>query len=448
VVQIDEHPPVVNDKHIQQTLEILWRSAAPEFLALQLAKYVHREPSLLPILQLLMETLDRQDLARVQARLAHDPRETQPQGFAWRETYPAPPPPALEIRIDPELGRLAVALNLAAEFRLWCAARHHFGIPGWTTRQTLLAQLREDGVPLSKRHYNRLLANGSGLFWGQGKDDRIWLRSVVKVAQRLTALAVQTQPELVATNLPGVRDMYLRIDGDMQRFKARIYAGWMAYREDPVIARSTLAGLFNCTPDTLRNWEALLGPSLSVVRTWAQSAIDLKDDDRLFDYLPSHAYTYLTRKHQVRLRWQLPNRYVTRFILQHGAKGQSRKVRAHAALTAWSQPVELCANSAEELRALPFDRSHRVPRRYFATQKHLMFRLKLLEKQGKVGISPETPRYVFRGADKHGYGIYELTLDKTLQTTAWERMSIRREYLWRAGERRKQEAWLARQAKP
>jgi hypothetical protein len=358
-------------------------------------------------------------------------------------------PQHLEVRIDPELGRLAIGLDKTPEFRIWCILRHHFGDPGWTDRNTLYDSLQADGVTHTKRHFRRLLKAGENLFWNLSPDGRVWLRSYVKVAERLTHRARQTNPDLVATNIPGVRDVYLRVDGDLQRFKARLYAGWMAHREAPKIARATLETLFGVSADTLRNWEERLGEkALRVIPNYAQTAIDPKEDDTILDYLPEHAYSYLTTKHEVRMRWQQPNTYRPTFIRQHPRKGQSRKARIAAAVTAWNPPVERCASTGDMPEKMAFDRSHRVPRQYFATATALRKFMARMERRGEASSTPETPRYVFLGHDRNDYGIWELSLDGEVRTSTWERISIKKEYLWRLGQRRLWQGYISRSHRP
>jgi hypothetical protein len=105
----------------------------------------------------------------------------------------------LLVRLDPELGRLAVALEKSSEFRVWAVARHVFGKPGWVERGTLFESLQAAQVIHTRRHLNRLLQDGDGLFWSLA-NGKVYLRGVVKVAQHLTERAARTNPELVATN--------------------------------------------------------------------------------------------------------------------------------------------------------------------------------------------------------------------------------------------------------
>jgi hypothetical protein len=336
----------------------------------------------------------------------------------------------LLVRLDPELGRLAVALEKSSEFRVWAVARHVFGNPGWVERGTLFESLQTAHVIHTRRHLNRLLKDGDGLFWNLA-NGKVYLRGVVKVAQHLTEQAARTNPKLVATNIPGVHDIYVEVAGDIGDFKAIVYAAWLTHREGPTIARETLCGLFGCTDDTLRNWETRLGETLTLVRNYAQTALDPKEDARIMDYLPEHSYSYVTRRGEIRIRWQQPNTYRTTNIRQHPSKGQSRKVRFAAAKAAWYQPVEIWTpGSTIAIEKIPFDRSHRVPKRYFETDEQLRKFLKRLAKKDQRGISPQTPRYVFLGEDPYGHGIWELSLDGWVSTSAQERLSIKAEKQW------------------
>ena len=111
------------------------------------------------------------------------------------------------------------------------------------------------------------------------------------------------------TNIPGARDVYIRVGGDLGDFKAQIYAGWLEYREAPTIARDTLCKLFAVSRDTLRNWEQRLGAELEIISNYGQTAIDPRQDERVADFIPEHSYNYVTRRGQIRIRWRQPNTY-------------------------------------------------------------------------------------------------------------------------------------------
>ncbi len=431
------------------------------YVALQLAKYAAHELQLIPLVRSLADQQTGADRARILARLA-PPSPASPDNPAPAETHrwnthylarvrgtaidPDDETP-LEVRVDPELGRLAIGLDLVAEFRLWCLARHHFGQPGWVDRRRLYATLQADRVRHGRRHYNRLLRRGQGLFWNVSAEGIVYLRSYRKVAAQLAEQALRGNPDLVRTNYPGVRAVYVPVDGDLKHFKAWLYAGWLTYRENPKIARQTLATLFGCTADSLRHWEKLLRRTIEVIPSYAQTAVNPLDDDRLLDYLPHHAYSYLTQRHEVRLRWRQSNVYRTHLVRQHPHKGQSRKARVAAAkVIRATRPAENRAGNRSE-RALAFGRDHWVVRRYFANVDAWRRFLKREARQGRrveEVVSPETPRYVFRGMDRHGHAIYELALNGELETGAWERTSIKKEYVWRRGEERHRQHWRER----
>ena len=342
------------------------------------------------------------------------------------------PQEKLEIKIDPELARLAVGLNKTGEYFVWCVGHHFFGDPGRTSRDQLFEKIQSTGVITSRRHLNRLIKQGEGLFWGLDPHGNVYLRGWVKVSDQLTQVARQTHPQLIQTNLPGARCVFIAIGDNLTHFKAQIYAGWLAYRQDPTIARDTLTTLFNCTRTTLRNWERTLGPQLKTAPNYAQTALDPKQNDQIAGYIPSHSYNYVTQQGHIRIRWRQPNTYHTAGIREHTHKGQARKARTAAVKTAWYQPVELGApaNLPYPMEKLAFDRSHRVPKQYFQSPEELQRLLKRLTKKGKPGATPQTPRYVYLGPDHYHHGIWELSLDGYITTKATERLAIKAEYTW------------------
>jgi hypothetical protein len=348
------------------------------------------------------------------------------------------PSEKLELAIDPELARLALGLNKTGEYFVWCVAHHHFGEPGHTSRDQLHQKIQDTGVIVSRRHFNRLLKQGDDLLWGLDNYGKVYLRGWEKVADRLTQVARQTHPQLIQTNLPGARRVFITTGDNLTHFKAQIYAGWLTYRQDPTIARDTLATLFNCTKATLRNWEKTLGPQLKTTPNYAQTALDPKKHNQIADYIPPHSYNYVTQQGQIRIRWRQPNTYHTSGIREHAHKGQARKARTAAVKTAWYQPVELGAptNLPYPVEKLAFDRSHRVPKQYFQSPEELQRLLKRLAKKGKPGATPQTPRYVYLGPDQYRQGIWELSLDGYVSTKATERLSIKAEYTWWKNHRR------------
>jgi hypothetical protein len=242
--------------------------------------------------------------------------------------------PAEPIRVDWEQGRLAIALHQAAPFRLWLLGRdltRRGDGSGVVTRKALWGQLKRHNITYTRRHFNRLLASGEGLFW-HTYDDQLYLRSTVKVGRDLCRSFGEKSPNL--GNLPGVRDVLIDPTGSMEQFEATLYAAWIAgrgYKEDVTISREVLSKLFRRDQTTLRRWEADRLDGLLTKRTnYAQCP----SVDRYFGNIPEHSQPYLAHvQHhdgsttaQKRLRWQLPNTYHAT-LPSHAHRGQAAKVR-------------------------------------------------------------------------------------------------------------------------
>lgn len=147
----------------------------------------------------------------------------EPLAPSHEETPPLIPTPfqylKVNVLIDPELGRLAIALRQFPLFRIWCYAHLLEGGPGWIEKATLYENLLHLNLEISWREFNHLLSKGNGLYWTvawatlpNGEyTQRIYLRSPIKMASRLTRRTLRQNPALVATNRPGRR----RVDIDL-----------------------------------------------------------------------------------------------------------------------------------------------------------------------------------------------------------------------------------------
>ena len=174
-----------------------------------------------------------------------------------------------KIAADPELARLAVALKLAPQHRVYLVALQMVRetnvnhIP----RTELAARLSEYGITVSE-DARRWLYRGNDIFWTLD-ETHVYLIGQVNVTLKLVKLAVEHNlTDLIGTNRPGKRSMYIDVSGSLQQFEANVYAAWLAYCENPTIARSTLSALFNREPRILRQWEALA--SVEVITNEAQ----------------------------------------------------------------------------------------------------------------------------------------------------------------------------------
>lgn len=334
------------------------------------------------------------------------------------------PAPVEPIRVEPELGRLAIGLSLAALFRVWCIGREltrSEGGSGQLDTRTLYAALGRYGVEMTADHFSRLLREGSGLFWNTDVAQRlVYLRSPAFVAGCLVKRAAAEKPSLIASNPPGVRDMYVSPSGSLEGWESALYAAWMAFRENPTISRVVLTTLFNRSGDTLRRWEGdRLSATLTVRTNYAQCPVE---PGYWPDTIPEHALPYLANvregqrwKQEQRFYWRIPNTYLVTGIRQHPKRGQAFKVR-QAVLTTLDQIGGLPRSGKPDQPA--FHLGQAPERRYFEDPKKLK---RYVQKHGC------SERLLWRGENVRGYGMFEPTLSYGM-THANERASYKQEY--------------------
>ncbi len=357
-----------------------------------------------------------------------------------------PPCQQKSIRVDWEVGRLSISLQLAHQFRLWVLARDITRSEqgsGVITRRSLWEKVQAYRIPCTKRHFNRLLKDSYGLFWYcVGK--RLYLRGIQPVSAIMTEMA-REQGIMTETNLPGNRDVLLDPSGSLEAWEAILYAGWIAGRSekgkwDVTIARETLEGLFGRDQTTLRRWEQnRLQHIIAIQHNIVQYVPD--DDEASIEHIPDHAQPYLAQirttkgiAHETRLMWQIANTYHST-IESHSKKGQATKIRKAA------QSIDDPANSKRGGKArLYFQSSKKLK----AHQRSRKFRMGLL---GEVN----RPVYVFLGRhERSRRGVFEWTNRGEPITSAGERATPLNEAVYfsegRASEqvfwRRRREAFI------
>lgn len=332
----------------------------------------------------------------------------------------------MTVRLDPELGRLAIGLKQAAALRLWALGRdlvRQGSGAGWISRKAFSQALARSGVTLSSRHLRRLLADGAGRFWNL-HDQRVYLYSPAKVSVHLMRLARENGASpLIETNLPGVRDVYVPVGGSLAQWEANLYAAWLSHRGNPTIARDTLWKLFGRDPDTLRRWEReRLGDVVTVRRNDVQCA---EDQQSAWDSIPGHAYYYLayTRgevgrwQRQTRIRWRIANTYlVGAGYRQHLHRGQASKVRRALRREMEDQPADIRRGGALRERL------------YFDESDHL-------KRYRRRHGSNQRGRFLWRGENRHGHGIFERSEAGEYQTYPNERAHPRAERQWGIAQR-------------
>lgn len=336
-----------------------------------------------------------------------------------------PAPVCDPVRVDVEVGRLAIALQKASEFRLWVIlremARRDRGT-GKIARNALYAELEGFGVAITRDHYSRLLRRGRGIFWRFDEVTQVlYINSSRTVAPFLVEAALKKNKNLVATNLPGGKDMYISTAGSHEAFEAELYAGWMSYRGDPTISREVLETLFHRSGDTLRRWEnTRLENTIQVRENYAQYE---PEAGTWPDFIPDHAYPYLANTKReglfaqvIRYRWRIPNTYKTTGIRQHPRRGQNAKVRriVHRLLDQASGGFPRSEQSVQPTNFL----GQEIEKRYFDDAKKLKRYIR------KTGASE---RLLWRGEDKYGRGVFEPTLSYG-HTRPNERVRYKEEY--------------------
>ena len=325
----------------------------------------------------------RKALAQLQTRQTRPWRTVPDHGVGSQK--------AEAIRVEPELGRAAIALNRAAEYRLYVIAREITRAgdgSGKTAKKALNQQLRAYGLRYSREHLSRLLKAGEGLFWNRSYK-QLYIRNPARVVASMTEL----DPSVFASNRPGIRDMYLSPAGSLEAWEATLYAGWLAHRENPTIARETLEQLFNRSADTLRLWEQKhVSEQITVRANYTQCPHPNLEDDRYLDLIPAHSQAYRGYvqfqgqwTEVIRLYWRTCNTYQVKGIRQHHRKGQASKVRKSI-----NDVLDQPANERRggSLRS----------RRYFDTPEGLK---RQVNKYGGV-------YYLWRGENRKGHGIFEL----------------------------------------
>lgn len=326
------------------------------------------------------------------------------------------------LRVDPELGRLSIALQLASIFRVWVIARElvrgEQGA-GKLKKRHIFEALGSYGLSYTKTHFDRLIKAGMGIFWNSDRKT-LYFRSPQFVAVQLIRKAAGSAA--TSTNRPGVRDVYLPVTGSLEQWEAMIYAGWLSYRNNPTISREVLSKLFGRSADTLRRWEENRLSNIVTKRTNYAQCPDHTGE--LFDYIPDHAQAYLANRRangqrieEVRLYWRIPNTYQVTGIREHPRKGQARKVRK-LVNDELEQPADIRRGG------LPSSKL------YFDDTKHLLAYNK------KHGVKL---RYLWRGENLYQKGMFEPTLTGYGETFARERASFKKEkkYFARLKERRK-----------
>ena len=400
---------------INALLSDLAAGAIPPVEALQfVADYARFSPVINTIIPVLirdwgLNDSDRLAINRVLARATNSrlvwrtPSATasDPEGRAIPQ--PAPEPgesqrdpeaPERETRIDPEIGRLAAALRRDSQLRLWAILRDAgAGRGGWLDRDQLYQKLGQRAKEYTRRHFNRLIAAGDGVFWQIWTEGRVGLVGAARVGAALVAEAFEVDPRLVATNKPGRLEMLIPLGDNLQQWRAHLYGAWLAMKQDPQIAREKLESLWAFSAESLRNWERE-NPRITISRNYGQVILDSDQDaDHLMDHLPSDPSLKreFTWSGKILITWQMVNTYHASYTQ---CQGSTRAQARRKAASATQRPAPYC------------DRGQRW---HYATAVAMR---KACQRTGpRAGM-------IWRGENNRGYGIWELSTEGETLTGA------------------------------
>ena len=224
----------------------------------------------------------------------------------------------------PDIAVVLLQRQLVATARLWLLARlvDERG-QGWLPLEELREKFCHVASPLwlcGKRQFRNLLKQGEGLFW-TCRHNRLWLRSVIKVAttlgiERINGVAVKLPVALLLEKISVVR-AYFYATFHSSRCRGDQPKQWLS----PPIARQTLKTITHLSRQTQRRYERLakirtlanfaVGHPLTPEREQIAAAQYGNALFHLTDYAGTHGRAGITY-----LAWQLPNSYGSGQLLQ------------------------------------------------------------------------------------------------------------------------------------
>lgn len=383
------------DPQTGRELVYIWSlAAAPANRLIMMAQQARYDSRAVSIVRALMAFQLVSDSERLPVERALTPYSPELPA-ARRDRPPGPPPAPAEppaVRLDPELARICQGLRIDSMLRLWAILKHYAGHKSKLHKKNLLECLRiaRDYAP---RHYRRLLQQGRGLFWKISPGGDVYLTGSARLSGAVVNLAYQQgRGDLVGTNPPGKRDVFIPVGGSLRDWRVNIYAAWLSYRGNPTISRARLSTLFGRDETTLRQWDRGLVERgvLRIRRNYAQMAIapDNHDYIHMITLCPSSRVNP-TWDGRVLISRQLPNSYYIQGFKQAPRRGKAR--RRYSAASAARSGQQPDAGYKPEAR------------RYFEDFKQL-------ERYNKRRAEP-APGFVFLGENRRGRRVWELCIN-------------------------------------
>ncbi len=214
--------------------------------------------------------------------------------------------------------------ELAAPGRIWLLLRYiDVDGRGWVTVDQARTLLTRKDSPLRVvgwRQLRNLLRAGQGIFWERGSE-RIWLRSVAKVATQLDVKRLTGRPVAlpVSSLLQGMGEV-----------KAHFYASFHSGRKrNNPINRDKLEEISGVPARTQRAYEKAAGVgsqrNIAVGEKYSKENVQKRawiHGNAVFDFIDHHGRQGPEKRHYV--AWHLPNSYEG--CHQHSPRGRMKKI--------------------------------------------------------------------------------------------------------------------------
>lgn len=160
----------------------------------------------------------------------------------------------MNINVTPEIARLALQTKTEIACYVWFVLRQTTNDNNGSsvfTKLELHDALRAAGFSRTKRHINRIIQQGTGIYWNTDSNHRVFIRNKTRVIHNLISIATHTE-------IKYLHDVTIPSVSDTQQIRAYFYASWFCARGEVTIARDTITELFGLSRDQQRAYESLL----------------------------------------------------------------------------------------------------------------------------------------------------------------------------------------------
>ncbi len=249
----------------------------------------------------------------------------QSEGFvAHTAVSPQKPFPQKEIiKLYPSIALGMLQKEATAAGRIWLLLKYlDENGRGWLESREVRFRLTDSTSDLrvcGRRQLRKLLQAGEGIFWQRDKQ-RIWIKSVAKVAEQLEVERLTHQPVGVPVSV---------LTQKIGTVRAHLYASFHSGRSGAPISRETVAELAHVTPRSQRRYDRI-----AKVRKQTNYAVGQQANTQNLQEMAwqkGNATFTLTdfkgkqgRAGKTYLAWQLPNSY--RGPHERLAKGQQKRI--------------------------------------------------------------------------------------------------------------------------